>query len=43
MPAGQVTIGLTSGASTPDNIVAAVIRRLDELAGDVGPMTAAPV
>ncbi|MEQ1574244.1 MAG: 4-hydroxy-3-methylbut-2-enyl diphosphate reductase [Vicinamibacterales bacterium] len=29
---GPVTIGLTSGASTPDNLVGEVIRRLDELA-----------
>jgi 4-hydroxy-3-methylbut-2-en-1-yl diphosphate reductase len=36
MPAaGPLRIGLTSGASTPDNLVGAVIRRLDELA-DVG-------
>jgi 4-hydroxy-3-methylbut-2-enyl diphosphate reductase len=32
LPAGPLCIGLTSGASTPDNLVAAVIRRLDELA-----------
>jgi 4-hydroxy-3-methylbut-2-enyl diphosphate reductase len=32
LPTGKVAIGLTSGASTPDNIVGAVIRRLDELA-----------
>jgi 4-hydroxy-3-methylbut-2-en-1-yl diphosphate reductase len=31
LPAGPVAIGLTSGASTPDNLVEAVIRRLDEL------------
>jgi 4-hydroxy-3-methylbut-2-en-1-yl diphosphate reductase len=31
LPAGPVSIGLTSGASTPDNIAATVIRRLDEL------------
>jgi 4-hydroxy-3-methylbut-2-enyl diphosphate reductase len=30
--AGRLTVGLTSGASTPDNLVGAVIRRLDELA-----------
>jgi 4-hydroxy-3-methylbut-2-enyl diphosphate reductase len=29
---GAISIGLTSGASTPDNIVGTVIRRLDELA-----------
>jgi len=28
---GAVKVGLTSGASTPDNLVAAAIRRLDEL------------
>jgi 4-hydroxy-3-methylbut-2-en-1-yl diphosphate reductase len=32
LPGGALTVGLTSGASTPDNIVASVIRRLDELA-----------
>ncbi len=32
LPAGEVVIGLTSGASTPDNLVGSVIRRLDELA-----------
>jgi 4-hydroxy-3-methylbut-2-enyl diphosphate reductase len=30
--AGPLRIGLTSGASTPDNLVGAVIRRLDEFA-----------
>jgi 4-hydroxy-3-methylbut-2-enyl diphosphate reductase len=29
---GTVSVGLTSGASTPDNLVGTVIRRLDELA-----------
>jgi len=32
LPSGPLTVGLTSGASTPDNLVGAVIRRLDELA-----------
>jgi 4-hydroxy-3-methylbut-2-enyl diphosphate reductase len=31
LPGGPVSIGLTSGASTPDNLVEAVIRRLAEL------------
>ena len=30
--AGGVVIGLTSGASTPDNLVGTVVRRLDDLA-----------
>ena len=32
LPAGPLAIGLTSGASTPDNLVGTVIERLDELA-----------
>jgi 4-hydroxy-3-methylbut-2-en-1-yl diphosphate reductase len=32
LPEGKVTIGLTSGASTPDNLVDAAIRRLDRIA-----------
>jgi 4-hydroxy-3-methylbut-2-enyl diphosphate reductase len=32
LPPGQIAVGLTSGASTPDNLVEAVIRRLDGLA-----------
>jgi 4-hydroxy-3-methylbut-2-enyl diphosphate reductase len=37
LPPGPVAIGLTSGASTPDNLVAAVIRRLEELAAKEPP------
>jgi 4-hydroxy-3-methylbut-2-en-1-yl diphosphate reductase len=33
LPAGGLSVGLTSGASTPDNLVEAVIRRLQALAG----------
>ena len=32
LPAGPITVGLTAGASTPDNLVEQVIRRLDDLA-----------
>jgi 4-hydroxy-3-methylbut-2-enyl diphosphate reductase len=32
LPPGPLTVGLTSGASTPNNIVGMVIRRLDRLA-----------
>jgi 4-hydroxy-3-methylbut-2-enyl diphosphate reductase len=32
---GSVRIGLTSGASTPDNLVDTVVRRLDTLANQV--------
>jgi 4-hydroxy-3-methylbut-2-enyl diphosphate reductase len=32
LPAGPVAIGVTSGASTPDNLVDQVIRRLEEFA-----------
>ena len=32
LPPGQIAVGLTSGASTPDNLVEAVIRRLETLA-----------
>jgi len=31
---GAVRVGLTSGASTPDNLVDAVIRTLDALANE---------
>ena len=34
LPDGRVTIGLTSGASTPDNLVGAAIQRLDDLANN---------
>ena len=32
LPAGALTVGLTSGASTPDNLVDAAIRRLERVA-----------
>ena len=32
LPEGRLRVGLTSGASTPDNLVGAVVRRLDSLA-----------
>jgi 4-hydroxy-3-methylbut-2-enyl diphosphate reductase len=32
LPEGPLTVGLTSGASTPDNLMDAAIRRLDRLA-----------
>jgi 4-hydroxy-3-methylbut-2-enyl diphosphate reductase len=32
LPKGTIRVGLTSGASTPDNLVGAVIQRLDDLA-----------
>ncbi len=35
LPTGNLVIGLTSGASTPDNLVEAVIRRLEALANAV--------
>jgi 4-hydroxy-3-methylbut-2-enyl diphosphate reductase len=31
LPSGPLAVGLTSGASTPDNLVERVIRRLDSL------------
>jgi 4-hydroxy-3-methylbut-2-en-1-yl diphosphate reductase len=34
LPPGPLTVGLTAGASTPDTLVGAVIRRLDTLAND---------
>jgi 4-hydroxy-3-methylbut-2-enyl diphosphate reductase len=37
LPAGRVVVGLTAGASTPNNIVGQVISRLEELAGSTGP------
>jgi len=34
LPSGTVSVGLTAGASTPNNIVGEVIERLQALAGD---------
>jgi 4-hydroxy-3-methylbut-2-enyl diphosphate reductase len=34
---GAVKVGLTSGASTPDNLMAAAIQRLDQLVNDATP------
>ena len=33
LPDGPVTVGLTAGASTPNNIVGQVVARLEALAG----------
>jgi len=33
LPAGDIVVGLTAGASTPNNLVGQAIRRLQELAG----------
>ena len=30
LPSGQVTVGLTAGASTPNNIVGQIIKKLEE-------------
>jgi 4-hydroxy-3-methylbut-2-enyl diphosphate reductase len=38
LPGGPVTIGLTAGASTPNNIVGQVVERLEELAGASSPV-----
>jgi len=35
LPSGSVQVGLTAGASTPDNLIEQVIRRLDALANAV--------
>jgi 4-hydroxy-3-methylbut-2-enyl diphosphate reductase len=35
-PEGPVSVGLTSGASTPDNLVGAVIERLERFSGPTG-------
>ena len=36
LPAGPVRVGLTSGASTPDNLVARVIETLDRFCNGTG-------
>ncbi len=42
LPAGALAVGLTSGASTPDNLVEAVIRRLQALTGASDSSSAGP-
>jgi 4-hydroxy-3-methylbut-2-enyl diphosphate reductase len=37
LPDGPISVGLTAGASTPNNIVGQVISRLEELTGSTGP------
>ena len=37
LPEGNISIGLTSGASTPDNLMGAAIRRLDQLVNHGAP------
>ena len=39
---GAVSIGLTSGASTPDNLVGAAVARLDTLCSPATPTRADP-
>jgi 4-hydroxy-3-methylbut-2-enyl diphosphate reductase len=42
LPAGPVSVGLTAGASTPNNVVGEVVRRLLALRGrDVKDLVAA--
>jgi 4-hydroxy-3-methylbut-2-en-1-yl diphosphate reductase len=40
LPGGHIVIGLTAGASTPNNIVGEVIQRLERFAG--GPALPSP-
>ncbi|HXT69437.1 MAG TPA: 4-hydroxy-3-methylbut-2-enyl diphosphate reductase [Vicinamibacterales bacterium] len=42
LPPGPLVIGLTAGASTPNNIVGQVIERLETLAGAAGSVNIAP-
>jgi 4-hydroxy-3-methylbut-2-enyl diphosphate reductase len=37
LPSGSIAVGLTSGASTPDNLVGSAIVRLTEFAGPTEP------
>jgi 4-hydroxy-3-methylbut-2-enyl diphosphate reductase len=39
LPDGEITVGLTSGASTPDNLMEAAIRRLERIANYSEPVS----
>ena len=42
LPAGPLTLGLTAGASTPNNIIGAVVERLDQVCSADGPAGGPP-